>query len=82
MDGRGWYGRADRKWMEIIDTVLVGAMGPPGGGRNAVSSRFLRHFNVQGCVESNEAQLVRIFGKLMDWHLRRAEIPGALHKTY
>ena len=68
--------------MEIIDTIIVGAMGPPGGGRNSVTPRFLRHFNVLSCVEGNEAQLTHIFGSLMDWHLKRSEIPVTLHKCF
>lgn len=33
------------KWSTIIDTSLVVAMGPPGGGRSRVSNRFMRFFN-------------------------------------
>jgi dynein heavy chain len=60
--------------MEIIDTVLLAAMGPPSGGRNAVSARFLRHFNVLACVESSEQELLSIYTRLMQWHLTTNEV--------
>ncbi len=73
LDHKGWYAR-DRTLMEIIDTVLLAAMGPPSGGRNAVSARFLRHFNVLACVESSEQELLSIYTRLMQWHLTTNEV--------
>jgi hypothetical protein len=32
--------------MEIVDTNLIGVMSPPGGGRNTISNRLVRHFNI------------------------------------
>lgn len=47
MDFGGWYGR-DCVFRNIIDVQFVSAMGPPGGGRNLVTQRYLRHFNQVG----------------------------------
>ena len=30
----------------LIEQVFIGAMGPPGGGRNDISSRMTRHLQV------------------------------------
>ena len=56
--------------MMIVDTLLITCMGPPGGGRNAVTARFIRHFNTVSNVEANELELERIFGKIIQWHLK------------
>ena len=33
MDYAYWYNRKDQTKVNVIDTVLMAAMGPPGGGR-------------------------------------------------
>lgn len=44
MDHGGWYGR-DNAFRNLLDVQFVAAMGPPGGGRSLVTSRYTRHFN-------------------------------------
>ena len=46
-------------------------MGPPGGGKNPVTPRYLRHFNLISINNFEEIVLQRIFSKLMDWHIKR-----------
>ena len=47
--------------------IIVGCMGPPGGGRNPVSNRMLRHFNFLSFTDMSDESCVRIF----DTHPRR-----------
>lgn len=68
--------------MEIVQTSIVGAMGPPGGGRNLITSRFVRHFSNVAMCESDTAQMNRIFSKLMDWHLSTNSVPSNLQNTF
>ena len=42
----GFYDRQKLFWKNIEDTSLICAAGPPGGGRNKLSQRFVRKFNV------------------------------------
>lgn len=46
-------------------------MGPPGGGRNDISSRFIRHLNVVGVDEFDDATMTRIFTSISDWHFAK-----------
>lgn len=48
MDYGGWYdidtNEKDFRYIQAIKFAT--AMGPPGGGRNSISPRYVRHFNV------------------------------------
>jgi len=42
-------------------------MGPPGGGRNAISPRYVRHFNVIYIEPYSQESMNYIFNNVMDW---------------
>lgn len=48
-------------------------MGLPGGGRNAVTPRFLRHFNVFSINAFSDDTMVRIFSSIVSFYLRNNE---------
>ncbi|KAJ3105677.1 Dynein heavy chain 7, axonemal [Phlyctochytrium planicorne] len=68
MDHGGWYNLTDNTMQEFIDIQFIGAMGPPGGGRNPVTSRFLRHFNTISMTNFDDPTLSRIFDTVLTWH--------------
>ncbi len=43
---RGFYDRKKLFWKDIEDTILVAACAPPGGGRQEMTARFVRHFTM------------------------------------
>lgn len=65
----GWYDFKDLSFRNIVDCFYVAAMGPPGGGRNHISPRFIRHFHIVGVTEFEESSMLRIFSNLMRWSL-------------
>lgn len=56
-DNMGWYDRKALEFRRIIDVIFVVACGPPGGGRNDVTARFYRHFNVINYVDMSDDSL-------------------------
>ncbi|OQS06495.1 dynein heavy chain [Thraustotheca clavata] len=68
VDSGGWYDLKEMVWQKIIDTIVVTAMGPPGGGRNTITPRFQRHFNVLCFSEFDDATLSRIFTTIVGWY--------------
>jgi dynein heavy chain len=42
-------------------------MGPPTGGRNSISSRYIRHFVVMYIEPYEDESLKYIFSTIMDW---------------
>ena len=46
-------------------------MGPPGGGRNSITGRFTRHFNIISIESFDDNTLTRIFTTMADTHFSR-----------
>ena len=57
----------------LLPPQFLAAMGPPGGGRNPVTNRYLRHFHVLYATEFDAASLSQIFGALTDWWFGRCK---------
>ncbi len=71
--------RKDTSQLHLEDIVMVAAMGPPGGGRNHVTHRFLRHFNLLGIDTFDQATMKSIFTPIMDWHLNQG-FPNSMRR--
>uniref|UniRef100_A0A803YA76 Dynein axonemal heavy chain 1 n=1 Tax=Meleagris gallopavo TaxID=9103 RepID=A0A803YA76_MELGA len=61
-----------RQWMDhqgtfkkLVDINFVCAMGPPGGGRNAVTPRLTRHFNYLSFTEMDDGSKRTIFSNIL-----------------
>jgi dynein heavy chain, axonemal len=44
---------------------FIGCMGPPGGGRNPVTARFLRHFSTLSFAELADKSVARMFTTIL-----------------
>ena len=49
------YDRMDNTFRKLVDVQFIAAMGPPGGGRNPVTNRYMRHFHVLHATEFDDA---------------------------
>ncbi|KAJ8259834.1 hypothetical protein GJAV_G00174010 [Gymnothorax javanicus] len=76
MDHGGWY---DRKqigtFRHLVDINFACAMGPPGGGRNPITQRFTRHFNLLSVTEMDDASKKKIFCTILgNWMIPVVDI--------
>jgi dynein heavy chain len=75
-DNGGWYDLKEREqFRTIVDTVVVAAMGPVGGGRNAITPRMMRHFNVVGFTSFDDLTLSRIFVSIVGHYFKVNSYP-------
>ncbi|KAM6471116.1 dynein axonemal heavy chain 6 [Liasis olivaceus] len=64
-DFGGFYDRDKLFWKEIHDVTICSACAPPGGGRNPVTARFIRHFAMLCLPTPSEHSLKQIFQAIL-----------------
>ncbi|XP_043489610.1 dynein axonemal heavy chain 6 [Polistes fuscatus] len=65
LDYGGMYDREKLFWKDIEDIVITAACAPPGGGRNPLTPRFVRHFAMLFIPAPTEESLRAIFKSIM-----------------
>ncbi|KAI9348792.1 dynein heavy chain and region D6 of dynein motor-domain-containing protein [Zopfochytrium polystomum] len=70
VDFGGFYDREKLTWKVIQDIELVACCAPPGGGRNNVTPRFLRHFNILNIPAASDYSLGKIFKSIVEGFLK------------
>jgi dynein heavy chain len=53
------------EFRNLVDVNFACAMGPPGGGRNVVTARLLRHFNFLTFIEMEDPSKRKIFSTIL-----------------
>ncbi|KAK1118887.1 hypothetical protein K0M31_014657 [Melipona bicolor] len=83
MDFQGWYDRKEiGSFRRIVDVNFVGAMGPPGGGRNPITARLLRHFHFIAFPEMENDAKRHIFGTILNTWLSATPHFGHMLDTF
>jgi len=78
LDHGFWSDLIDTTKMTLQDVLIVGAMGPPGGGRNQITSRLTRHMHVIGMTDFNNDTRSRIFTAVIQRAFRDLGYPMEL----
>uniref|UniRef100_A0A8K9XJ36 Dynein, axonemal, heavy chain 6 n=1 Tax=Oncorhynchus mykiss TaxID=8022 RepID=A0A8K9XJ36_ONCMY len=78
-DFHGFYDREKFFWKEIQDMTIAAACAPPGGGRNPVTPRFIRHFSMLCLPTPSEHSLKQIFNAILSGFL--SEFPQAVRSS-
>ncbi|CAL7933549.1 unnamed protein product [Xylocopa violacea] len=69
LDFKGMYDREKLFWKDIEDVVFTVACAPPGGGRNPLTPRFVRHFAMLLIPAPTELSLKGIFKSILNGFL-------------
>jgi dynein heavy chain len=81
MDHGGWYDQKEKTLKSLVDITILSAMGSPGGGRNHITPRIMRHFLVVAMTEVQEETLSFIYSTILDWHLSTAGFDSSIKST-
>ncbi|CAH1791320.1 unnamed protein product [Owenia fusiformis] len=61
LDLGGFYDTTKLSWKEVLDVTPIAACGPPGGGRNVLSPRLLKHFCILSLPQPSTRSLQHIY---------------------
>ena len=61
VDFKGFFDREKLFWKDVENAVLFAAAAPPSGGRNPVTSRFKRHFNLFCVPRADHKTMKKMF---------------------
>ncbi|XP_064606960.1 dynein axonemal heavy chain 12-like isoform X2 [Liolophura sinensis] len=75
IDHGNWYDLKDTSKLVLQDILFMAAMGPPGGGRNDITPRFMRHFLLVAMNPFNDETMVKIFSTMISTYMRAEEFP-------
>jgi dynein heavy chain len=63
--GFGWYDRKGWEFRQLVDIHMLAAMCPPGAGKNDITDRYSRMFNLVFVTPFDEESLNRIFSTVV-----------------
>jgi dynein heavy chain len=61
----GFYDRTKLFFKQVVDITMLPVCAPPGGGRNQLSFRFLRHMIPLNFPTPNSSTAFKIFNSLL-----------------
>ncbi len=66
MDIGGFYDRPAFYKKKIEKFIVICAAAPPGGGRSALTPRFMRRFHVMCVPDPSEYSMTKIFANIIE----------------
>ena len=76
IDQGGFYDLKKLNFKRVQDCQYIAACAPPGGGRNAVSPRLFRHFNMMWLPTLSQASMELIFTSILKGFLAGSDVNG------
>jgi dynein heavy chain, axonemal len=80
LDHGGFYDRPNFYWKIIEKFIVLCAAAPPGGGRSALTPRFIRHFHVLNMPDPSEDAMRSIFDSILREFLSVNHFPETVRK--
>ena len=77
MNHEGLYDLETTEFKKVKNIQFLACMGPPGGGRNHITQRYLRHYTKVFMEHFPEDSLTSIFRNIVDWFFSRQTEPFA-----
>ncbi|KAL7306450.1 hypothetical protein TKK_0001865 [Trichogramma kaykai] len=80
-DHEQWFDLKEPEVVRIYNTMFICAMAPPGGSRQEIYPRFLRHFNLYEISEFSNESVFRIFSTIAQIGLKRRGFATDVNNT-